>query len=243
MSVDRDAIMRGPFYGYAFKNWSTMTAGNAKWFDPELKGYDHDPQRARQLFASIGMKDRDGDGVMEDAHGVPVQFTMITNSDNKLRTDILNLLKDDFAKVGVKVLPLPLDFNTMITKIRSDFTYEAALLGLGSAVPADPGMGQNVWKSSGLTHYWNVKQARPSTPEEARVDQLMAENLGTQDLAQRKRSWREVMDIVNEQCWFVWLPSQQMKVPVRSRFGNVQPSPMPHRILWNIDRVYRKPGS
>lgn len=242
MSVDREAIIRGPFYGYGFKNWSTMTSGNKKWYDPEVKGLDYNPEEAKRLLASIGMKDRDGDGFLEDSKGRPVQFTMITNGDNKLRGDMINLVKDDLAKVGVKVTPSLLDFNTMITKLRSDFNYEAALLGLGSAVPSDPGMGQNVWKSSGLTHYWNIKQARPETPEEARVDQLMTQNILTLDMAIRKQTWREVMKIVNEQCWLVWLPSQQMKLPVRTRFGNVQPSPMPHRILWNADRIYRKPS-
>lgn len=242
MAVDREAMIRGPFYGYAFKNWSTMTSGNKKWYDPEIKGYDYNPEEAKKLLASIGMKDTNGDGVLEDAKGVPVSFTMVTNGDNKLRTDILNLVKDDLAKVGIKVTPSPLDFNTMITKLRNDFTYEVFLLGLGSAVPSDPGMGMNVWKSSGLTHYWNVKQAKPETPEEARIDVLMQQLGATPDVAARRQAWREVMQIVNEQCWVVWLPSQQMKLPIRSHFGNVQPSPMPHRILWNADRIYRKPG-
>lgn len=241
MAVDREAIIRGPFYGFAFKNWSTMTSGNKKWYDPETKGYDYNPEEAKKLLASIGMKDTNGDGVLEDAKGVPVAFTMITNGDNKLRTDILNLVKDDLAKVGIKVTPSPLDFNTMITKLRNDFSYEAALLGLGSAVPSDPGMGMNVWKSSGLTHYWNIKQAKPETPEEARIDMLMQQLGATPDVAARKQAWREVMQIVNEECWLVWLPSQQMKLPIRSHFGNVQPSPMPHRILWNADRIFRKP--
>ncbi len=242
MAVDREAIIRGPFYGYAFKNWSTMTAGNKKWFDPQAQGYDYNPEESKRLLANMGMKDTNGDGYLEDAKGNPVQFTMITNGDNKLRSDMINLVKDDLAKVGVKLTPSLMDFNTMITKIRSDFTYEAALLGLGSAVPSDPGMGQNVWKSSGLTHYWNIKQEKPETPEEARIDQLMAQNILTQDLAVRKQTWGEVMQIVNEQCWLVWLPAQQMKLPIRSHFGNVQPSPMPHRILWNADRIYRKPS-
>lgn len=242
MAVDREAIIRGPFYGFAFKNWSTMTSGNKKWFDPETKGIDYNPEEAKRLLASMGMKDTNGDGFLEDAKGRPVQFTMITNGDNKLRTDMINLVKDDLAKVGVKMIPSPLDFNTMITKLRSDFSYESALLGLGSAVPSDPGMGQNVWKSSGLTHYWNIKQAKPGTPEEARVDQLMMQNILTHDMAVRRQTWHEVMQIVNDQCWLIWLPSQQMKLPVRSRFGNVQPSPMPHRILWNADRIFRKPG-
>ena len=116
------------------------------------------------------------------------------------------------------------------------------MLGLGYAVPSDPGMGMNVWKSSGLTHNWNIKQAKPETPEEARIDDLMQQNTTTQDVAVRKQTWREAMQIVNEQCWVIWLPSQQMKLPIRSHFGNIQPSPMPHRILWNADRIFRKPA-
>jgi hypothetical protein len=50
---------------------------------------------------------------------------------------------------------------------------------------------------------------------------------------------------MNQQAWFVWLPTQMMKLPVRTRFGNVHPTPIPPRILWNIDRVFvrRGPGA
>lgn len=65
----------------------------------------------------------------------------------------------------------------------------------------------------------------------------------TPDLVERRQAWHELMSVVNDQCWFVWLPVQIMKLPVRSKFGNVQPSPMPHRILWNIDRVFVKPDA
>ena len=39
---------------------------------------------------------------------------------------------------------------------------------------------------------------------------------------------------------FVWLPILNVKLPVSNRFGNVQPSVMAHRILWNIEQVYVK---
>jgi len=42
----------------------------------------------------------------------------------------------------------------------------------------------------------------------------------------------------------VWLPTQLRKIPVRTRFGNVHPSPMPHRILWNSAVLFdKRPGS
>ena len=57
----------------------------------------------------------------------------------------------------------------------------------------------------------------------------------------RRRAWKEIQNIMNEQAWFIWLPIPKIKLPVSNRFGNVQPSVMAHRLLWNIDRVFVKP--
>ena len=56
----------------------------------------------------------------------------------------------------------------------------------------------------------------------------------------RKAAWKELSTIWNEQCWVEWLPIRKLKLPLSNRFGNVQPSIMAHRLLWNIDRVYLK---
>ncbi len=45
---------------------------------------------------------------------------------------------------------------------------------------------------------------------------------------------------LNDECFIVWLPTALMKIPVSDRFGNVHPSPMPHRILWNSQAIFQK---
>jgi peptide/nickel transport system substrate-binding protein len=240
LAVDREGLIRGPFYGYAVKNWSTSTPGNKQWYTPEVKGWDHDPERAKQLLAGLGFKDTNGDGFLEDAEGRPVTFNLKTNGDNAVRMALCSFIRDDLAKVGIKAIPTGVDFNTLVTNIREDFQYEAILLGLQSGVPPDPGMGQNVWRSSGPTHYWNVRQTRPETAVEARLNELMDENLRTLDPSERRRIWIEMQQLVNDECFFIWLPTLRARVPIRNWFGNLQPSVIPHRIIWNIDRVYMK---
>ena len=51
--------------------------------------------------------------------------------------------------------------------------------------------------------------------------------------------YREMAQTLNDECFLVWLPTLRMKLPVSARFGNVHPSPMPHRILWNSDRIFQ----
>ncbi|TMQ65101.1 MAG: hypothetical protein E6K78_08230 [Candidatus Eisenbacteria bacterium] len=241
MAIDRDAIIQSVYFGDAVKNWSTSTPGNKIWYDPGITKYDYDPERAKQLLAGLGWRDRNGDGILEDGSGHKVSFTIKTNADNTMRVAACNFLKDDLAKIGIECNPKPVDFNTLVTNIRQDFDYEAVLLGLGSAVPPDPGMGQNVWRSSGLTHYWNIRQPHPETPEEARIDRLMTANVTTEDLGERRRTWKEIRNIVNQECWVVWLPTINVKVPISNRFGNLHPTVIPQRILWNIEQVFMKP--
>lgn len=240
MAIDRDAMIQSIFFGDAVKNWSTSTPGNKVWYTPDIVKYDYNPDEARRLLADLGWRDRDGDGILEDDRGNTVSFTIKTNSDNRLRVAMANFIRDDLERVGIRVVLTPVDFNTLITNLRNDFQYEAALLGLQTGVPPDPALGQNVWRSSGLTHWWNINQPKPETPEEARIDRLVDVLVAETDLEKRKEAWREIQNIVNEQCWLIWLPTQIARLPVSDRFGNVQPSVIPHRILWNIDRVYLK---
>jgi peptide/nickel transport system substrate-binding protein len=240
MAVDRDAMIPSIFFGHGLKSWSMSTESNKVWFTPGLVHDDYNLAESKRLLASLGWKDSDGDGVLEDAHGHPVSFTIKTNSDNTLRIGMANFVKDDLAKVGINVALVPVDFNTLVTNLRSDFQYDSILLGLQSGVPPSPANGQNVWRSSGETHNWFIRQQKPDTPQEARIDQLLDEILTNQDLEAEKKAWKEIQTIINEQAWLIWLPIRDYALPASNKFGNLQPSIMAHRVLWNIDRVYMK---
>jgi peptide/nickel transport system substrate-binding protein len=240
MAIDRDAIIRSVYFNDGMKNWSVMTPAAKEWFDPSLTGPDHDPDGARKLLAEMGLRDRNGDGVLEDAAGHPVSFTMRTNADNVMRVQMMNFIKDDLAKVGIRCLPQPLEMKALISNLREDFQYEAMLLGLGSAVPPDPGMAANVYRSSGLTHFWHVRERQPATPEEARIDSLIEANLTAGSMAERKQTYAEMTRILDDQAYFIWLPVLRIKIPVRNGYGNLHPTVIPHRVLWNIDQVFAR---
>jgi peptide/nickel transport system substrate-binding protein len=240
MAIDRDSMIPSIFFGHGVKNWSTATPGNKVWYSPDIVKADYNLAESKRLLAGLGWKDGNGDGVLEDTRGNPISFTLKTNSDNGLRVAMANFIRDDLAKVGIRVTLVPLDFNTLVTNLRDDFQYDAILLGLQSGVPPDPGMGQNVWRSSGRTHQWNPQQPTPATPQEARIDALMDILVSNPDLEARKQAWLETQNIVNEQNWLIWLPTRVAKLPMSNRFGNVHPSVIPHRLLWNIDQVFLK---
>lgn len=240
MAIDRDAIIRSIFFGEGVRNWSLMTPGYRNFFSPRTTAPDYDPAAAKRLLARLGFRDRDGDGVIEDAKGNPVRFTLKTNA-GSVRVQMANFVRDDLARVGIRCTVAAVDFNTLLRNMREDFDYDAILAGLGAAVPPDPGMCTNFYRSSGLSHFWNTLQTRPETALEASLDSLFGELLRPAPGPARQRLSAQMDRIVDEQCWVIWLPTMKIKVPVRDRFGNVHPTILPHRLLWNIETVFVKP--
>ena len=57
-----------------------VTPGNKKWYNPEHEAYPHDLAKARELLKEIGIEDRNGDGIREDADGHPIEFVLNTNT-------------------------------------------------------------------------------------------------------------------------------------------------------------------
>lgn len=239
-AIDRDAIIQSALFGYGEKSWSQVARTNKQWFNPDLVHYDYNVEESKRLLASLGFKDGNKDGVLEDSHGNPVAFTLKTNADNVTRVATGNFIKDDLAKVGIKMTLAPVDFNSLITNIRNDFNYDAILLGIGGAVPPWPSNYGNVIRSGGITHFHFIRQQKPATPEEARIDRLMDTIVTTIDVPTQQAAWKQIQTIWNEQSWNIWLPSLKIKVPMSNKFGNAAPSVITPRIIWNIDRVYVK---
>ncbi len=240
-AIDRDAMIRAVYFGAGTRSWSVITPGNRVFHNPQAPAYDYDPAGARQLLAGLGWRDSDRDGVLEDAHGNPVKFTLETNANSAVRVALANFVRDDLAKVGIGCTIAPVAFNSMMAHITNDFGYDAELGGLGGSVPPDPGVGPNFYLSSGSTHFWNVGQLHPETPEEARIDSLFDRLVTVRDMVVRKRLSAKIEQIIGDQGWVVWLPVQDIRLPIRNRFGNLDPSPIRHRLLWNIESVYVKP--
>ncbi len=235
--VDKEGIADTVFGGLAEPLYGPETRANKFWYNPDTVKYNYDLDKAREYLDEMGLSDRDGDGVREDSDGNPVEFTMITNTGNDQRELIGNLIKDDLAKVGIRMNFNPIEFNTLIVKISNELTYECCLLGLTSGDP-DPSSGMSSWLSSGHMHLWYPNQPEPATEWEARIDELMHLQMTTLDRDKRKEYYDEVQYIVSDMCPYIYLVSPQVIVAYKNKFRNLQPSILRHRLLWNIEEVW-----
>src|SRR5262249_19714883 len=141
-AIDRPSIIKSIYAGRAKLPGGFVSEADTKWHSASIKAYDYDPAKARALLAEIGIQDRNGDGVLEDAEGPPVEFVQNTNTGNTVRKKFAVLIQEDLKRLGVKLVYQPVEFNALADKLQSTFDYEAVLLGLAGG-GADPAASMN----------------------------------------------------------------------------------------------------
>jgi peptide/nickel transport system substrate-binding protein len=239
-AIDRDAIIKAVFSGRAIPNCGFVTPGNKKWYNPNTAQYSYDLAKARELLKEIGIEDRDGDGILEDADGNKIEFVFNTNIENNSRNKAAVLIQEDLRKLGFKVVFQPVEFNTLVHKIDDTHDYDCILMGLAGG-GADPAFQANVIKSSGFTHQWFPRQKTPSTDWEARMDELMDAQMKTLDFAERKKDFDEVQEILSEEQPMIFTVTPYYYAAARADIGNLKPTALSYyRVSWNAEELYFK---
>lgn len=234
-ALDRGRMIEIVKNGLGFPQYSPESPAAGFFHCPDVRRYEYDPARARALLEAMGFADRDRDGILEDADGHPLEFTLLTNADNGERVDIAGIARRDLETLGMKVNLRLVEFNTLVGKLTSTLDWEAVVLGLTGGV--DPHFGQNVWLSSGQLHMWNPRQAQPASEWERRVDELFALGAGELNEDRRKTYYDEYQKLVADNVPLIYTVLGARVTAVRNRFGNLRPSTY-GGVLHNLEEIY-----
>ena len=102
------------------------------YFDPNVKPYPHDPNKARTLLDEAGYVDRDGDGIRESTDGQPLRFDLINYVERAAMTttnqNLAASYKSDLAAIGVDVNLIDLPLEAYRKRLFLDHEYDIALV-------------------------------------------------------------------------------------------------------------------
>jgi peptide/nickel transport system substrate-binding protein len=239
-AIDRERIVREVYGGRAEPARGFIGTENKKWYNPNTPRYDYDVARAEALLAEMGLDQRDKDGVRMDAASNVVEIIFSSNTGNPAREKTASLIQEDLRKVGIRLVNQPVDFKMLLQKVNATFDYECALMGLGGGA-ADPASQINVLRSSEELHQWFPFQRTPSTDWEARIDQLMEQQMRTLDQGARKKIFDEVQVIMAEEVPMIYLAAPVAAAAINPKVANLRPAVMvPYHLTWNIEELYFK---
>jgi peptide/nickel transport system substrate-binding protein len=235
LAIDRDAIVRLVYLGFATPLSTPAPPGYKNWLNGKLPKLTRSVARARDALASDGFQWRNG--ALIDPGGRPVEFSIVTSAGNPDRVQMATLIQDDLKALGVNAHVVPLEFRSLVDRVLRTKDYDACLMSLASP-DADPNVDLPLWLSSGGTHLWNPEQKSPATPWEAEIDGLMRRQIEVRNFAERKQLFDRVQELAMENLPLIPLVSPNILAGAKRDLGNFQPAVLGHYTLWNIEELY-----
>ncbi len=234
-AVDRQAFANTVYLGAAVPIAGPVTPGNRDWHDPSIAVPTRDLARAREYLAAIGLKDGNSDGTLEAPDGSPARLTLLTQKGNTIRERSAAFLQQDLQAVGLGVDVVTLEAPALIERITTG-QYEAAYFG-AQASDTDPATNLDFWLSSGAFHPWNPGQETPATAWEARIDDLMQQQVASPDLATRRALFNQVQRILAEELPAIYFVAPRITLAAHTRVTGIRPGLLQPFILWNAGEL------
>jgi peptide/nickel transport system substrate-binding protein len=235
MAVDRKLFADTVFFGAGVPVYGPETPANKIWYWPGLPQIPQNAAVARKLLAAIGLTDRNGDGLLEDAQNRPARFTLLTQKGRPNLERGAAVIRDELKKIGLTVDVVALDAGAVIDQLLHA-RYEAIYFNADKS-DLDPGTNPDFWFSFGSAHVWNLEQASPATPWERQIDALMTRQIASPDEAERKSLFNDVQRIFSEHTPIVYFVAPRIYVAHSVRVTNLAPSEYRPQLLWRPDLV------
>ncbi len=210
--TDVGRVIKEVFLGYA-EPAITPFSKTSKQHDASLQPYLFDLDKAKALLKAAGYEDRNHDGVLENAAGKPFEFKLTYFQGSEDTKRMVLLLKDLYAKSGVKLIPSPQEWPVMLENLHKK-DFEATLLGWTSGIETDL---YQIFHSSQITDgdnrigYKNLE-----------LDKLIEAARRTVDETQRMPLWQKAERILYEDQPYTFLMRRKSLLFVDKRIANVQ---------------------
>ncbi len=199
-------------------------------YNPEVKDPAYSPERSRALLKEAGWEPG-ADGIMQKG-GVPFSFTVITNQGNEPRLMSAEIIKEQLKAVGIEMNIKVLEWQAMLHEFIDKRRFEAVIMGW--SLSRDPD-AYAIWHSS-QTKEGEFNFVSYNNPE---VDRLLVEGRSTFDLAERKRIYRRIHELIAEDQPYTFLYVPDALPIINRRFRGIEPAPI--GISYNLIQWYVPP--
>ena len=132
IGIDRQALLDGAFNGYGNVSYNGV-ASQLPWaFESTFN--DSNVDQAKQVLATAGWNDTDGDGIVEK-NGTPAAFSVYYNSKATERQAIAVAVSEQAKQIGIDITPVGGSWDDIDPNKYS----QGVLYGYGSTDPSDIG--------------------------------------------------------------------------------------------------------
>jgi len=173
------------------------------YVSPDISPWQYDPEGARDLLASSGYIDRDGDGIREDKEGNPLRVTLgSTRKDERQNYQVV--ARQQLLEVGIDLQVTTYADDLFFTSFTADGPAAGGVLDImqWSDAPAFPDPDVPYWLCSELASEENPWGYNYFVCDET-LDALFQQQLVTVDPAARIAIFHEITQYLHDNVYYL----------------------------------------
>ena len=193
-AVDKEAILKN-----VYKSMGAIANGPISpilsWcFNPDVKQYPHDPEKAKALMKAAGWSP--GSGGIFEKDGKPFTFTLLVDKGNPVREQLAVVAQDYWKQVGMDVRIETGEFAKVLKTVRDpNPTYDAYVMWY--IHPPDPDLIEYYGCGAGIMNMYQY-----CNPE---ADKLMEAGRSIFDKEKRAVIYKKFQEIIAEDAPVIYL--------------------------------------
>ena len=241
LAIDRAAVNQVLYFGLATESNDTLVAESPLYRkEYQTRWTQYDRKAAAKLLDELGLK-RGADGVRRLPDGRPMEILVETAGESTEQTDVLELIRETWREVGVKLFPKPSQREVLRNRVFSGEALMSVWTGIENGL-AGPGSSpdelaptsqqQLHWPKFGQHFETGGKAGEaPDIPEVAELLRLNNAWRQTASREERTKIWHRMLGIHCEQLFSIGVVNGVAQpVVVRNTLRNV-----PEKGIYNWD--------
>ena len=233
LGIDRHEINEVVYFGLGEESANTVLP-RSELFRPQFRrAYaSYDPGAANALLDALGLTARGDDGLRLLPDGRPMQIIVDTAGESTEETDVLELIRDTWRKLGIALFPRPSQREVFRKRVFAGKSMMSVWPGLSNAIPtpemspaelAPTTQEQLEWPMWG--QYYELSGSggeKPASPEVQKLVQLYDEWRHADSDDERERAWLAMLGIHADQVYTIGTVARALQpVVVRDDLRNV----------------------
>jgi peptide/nickel transport system substrate-binding protein len=216
-AINKEEIISGVLLGLGKSATGPYKPGT--WaYNGNVKVYNYNPQKARQLLGEAGWKDTKGNGALEK-DGKPFVFEIVTNQGNDTRQKCAEIIQRQLKDVGITVKIRILEWSAFVSDFINKRRFDAVILGWSITLDPD---AYDVWHSSKTA----PEELNFMSYNNPKADEMLEKGRSTFNQSQRKKYYDRFQEIVAEDQPYTFLYVPEDLIIVSSRFRGIVPAPI-----------------
>jgi peptide/nickel transport system substrate-binding protein len=232
LSINRHQINQVLYYGLALESGNSVLP-QSSLFDENFRCWcQYDPKLANALLDEMGLKQRDGRGIRLLPDGRPLEIIVETAGEDTEQTDVLELVRDDWEAIGIKLYTKPSQREVFRNRIYAGETQVSIWAGLENGLPtADmnpaelaPTLQTSLQWSQWGQHYETLGKAGEA-PDMAAARELLELHhkwLQSSTTQERRLIWHRMLEVYSDNVFTIGLIAGVLQpIAVSNRLRNV----------------------